>query len=300
MPAFKEAGAKMRSVVSGGGTSAVHFGLKHGCSEARTDAEAVLNDASIDTIVIATRHGSHARQVLASIRAGKHVFCEKPLCLTHDELSEIEVEAGNRPNQLLMVGFNRRFAPHVIKMKSLLGATTAPKAIVMTVNAGEIPASHWTQDLAVGGGRIVGEACHFIDLLRHLIGSPITSHQASAMGLHPELAVREDKAIISLRFADGSIGAIHYLANGHRSVPKERLEIFVAGRVLQLDNFRRLRGWGWKNFKSMNLWRQDKGQFACARAFVQAVREGGRSPIPLQEVLEVSRIAIEVAGAVRS
>jgi predicted dehydrogenase len=191
---------------------------------------------------------------------------------------------------LLMVGFNRRFAPQVQKMKALLAGVTGPKAFVMTVNAGAIPAEHWTQDPAVGGGRIIGEACHFIDLLRFLAGVPIARAEALAMD-----SATGDSVSISLGFTDGSIGTVHYLANGSKAFPKERLEVFAAGRVLQLDNFRRLVGFGWPGFKSMNLWRQDKGQRACAAAFVEALRNGGPAPIPLEEILEVSRVAIEVA-----
>ncbi len=191
---------------------------------------------------------------------------------------------------LLMVGFNRRFAPQVQKMKVLLAGVTGPKAFVMTVNAGAIPADHWTQDPAVGGGRIIGEACHFIDLLRFLAGVPIARAEALAMD-----SATGDSVSISLGFTDGSIGTVHYLANGSKAFPKERLEVFAAGRVLQLDNFRRLVGFGWPGFKSMNLWRQDKGQRACAAAFVEALRNGGPTPIALEEILEVSRVAIEVA-----
>ncbi len=298
IPAFKAGGAKLRTIVSGGGVSAVHFGAKHGFAEASTgDAEA-LEDKNVDTIVIATRHNVHARQVLQALRAGKHVFCEKPLCLTLDELSGIETEAVARPNQLLMVGFNRRFAPLVVKIKALLAPITEPKSFVMTINAGEIPPNHWTQDPLVGGGRIIGEGCHFIDLLRHLAGAQIVSHHAIALGAHPGVPIRGDKVSISLAFADGSAGVIHYLANGHKGFPKERLEIFVAGRVLQLDNFRKLRGWGWQGFSAMNLWRQDKGTQACVNAFVVCIREGRPSPIPVGEVIEVSRVSIETALSV--
>ena len=195
-----------------------------------------------------------------------------------------------------MLGFNRRFSPHIVKMKEMLSSLDEPKSFIMTVNAGDIPADHWTQDREVGGGRIVGEACHFIDLLRHLAGCAITDHQAVSIGRHPAIAVRDDKTTITLSFADGSMGTIHYLANGHKSFPKERLEVFCVGRVLQLDNFRKLRGWGWNGFSKMNLWRQDKGQKACAAAFARAVQQGGPAPIPLEELLEVSRVTIEVAG----
>ena len=194
------------------------------------------------------------------------------------------------PAPLLMVGFNRRFAPQVQKMKALLAGVTGAKAFVMTVNAGAIPADHWTQDPVVGGGRIIGEACHFIDLLRFLAGAPITRAEALAMD-----SATGDSVGISLGFADGSIGTVHYLANGSKAFPKERLEVFAAGHVLQLDNFRRLTGYGWPGFRSMNLWRQDKGQRACAAAFVEALRNGGPAPIPTEEILEVSRVAIQVA-----
>lgn len=298
IPAFKAAGAHLRTVVSRGGVSAVHFGRKYGFDQASTDGEAVLADELISTIVVATRHDVHARQVLGALRAGKHVFCEKPLCLRLDELSEIEAEASARPGQILMVGFNRRFAPQIVKIRSLLSALAEPKTFVMTVNAGQIPLDHWTQDLAIGGGRLIGEGCHFIDLLRHLAGAPIIDHHTTAMGGRSGVAVRDDKVSVSLVFADGSMGVVHYLANGHKSFPKERLEVFVGGRVLQLDNFRKLRGWGWKNFSSMNLWSQNKGNGPCAAAFVDAVRRGDPAPIPLEEIIEVSRVTIQASHAI--
>jgi len=295
IPAFKAAGASLHTVVSGGGVSAVHYGKKHGFAQASTDDAAVVADSAVDTVVVATRHDAHGRQVLAALQAGKHVFCEKPLCLTLDELAEIEQTfEGDGPRPMLMLGFNRRFSPHVMKVKQLLATVAEPRSFVMTVNAGAIPADHWTQDKSVGGGRIVGEGCHFIDLLRHLAGAAIVSHHAVALGRHPALQITDDKATITLQFADGSVGTIHYLANGDKGFPKERLEVFCAGRVLQLDNFRKLRGWGWKGFSKLNLWRQDKGQVACARAFVDAVKNGSACPIPLDEVLEVSRVSIEV------
>jgi predicted dehydrogenase/threonine dehydrogenase-like Zn-dependent dehydrogenase len=293
IPAFKAAGASLRTLASAGGVSAVHFGKKFGFLKASTDWAASIADADVNTVVVATRHDAHARQVLAALRAGKHVFCEKPLCLTLADLAEIEAEARARPSQILMVGFNRRFAPQVQRIKQLLASVKEPKCFVMTVNAGKIPADHWTQDKAVGGGRIVGEGCHFIDLLRFLAGADIVRQHALAIGAHPALSVRDDKATLTLEFADGSIGTIHYLANGDKGFPKERLEVFCAGRVLQLDNFRKLRGWGWKGFTKMNLWRQDKGQAVCAKSFVDAVLGDGTAPITLDEVLQVSRASIE-------
>jgi predicted dehydrogenase/threonine dehydrogenase-like Zn-dependent dehydrogenase len=300
IPAFKAAGAGLHTVVSGGGVSAVHFGKKFGFSHAATEAIAVLDSTEVDTVVIATRHNDHATQVLAALRAGKHVFCEKPLCLKANELAQIETEASQRSQQILMVGFNRRFAPHVVKMKSLLAAIDAPKNIVITVNAGEIPADHWTQDPLVGGGRLIGEACHFIDLARHLIGNPITAQHAVALGRSPSMLICDDKVSLTLQFSDGSVATILYLANGDKGFPKERIEVFAAGRVLQLDNFLKLRGWGWPGFKKMNLWRQDKGVESFVTAFQSSITAGSAPPISLNEIIETTRVTIRLAEELRA
>lgn len=291
IPAFKATGVRLKTVASGGGVSGLHAGRKFGFEATTTDTPSVLADAEVNAVVITTRHNSHARFVLAALRAGKHVFVEKPLCLTLDELKEIEdfylkLKTENLKLPLLTVGFNRRFAPQVQKIKSLLGAVNGPKAFVMTVNAGAIPADHWTQDPEAGGGRIVGEACHFIDLLRFLAGAPIAEWRRMEM----ESCTR-DTVTLQLGFADGSMGTVHYLANGSKSFSKERLEVFAAGRVLQLDNFRRLTGFGWPGFSKMNLWWQDKGQNACAAAFIAAIRQGGPPPIPVEEIFEISRVS---------
>lgn len=294
IPAFKQAGAHLHTVASGTGVSGVHAGKKYQFEEATTDTEKLLRDTRVNTLVIATRHNSHARYVLAALAAGKHVFVEKPLCLNLDELQEIEAaygrrcEAGRPP--VLMVGFNRRFAPQVQRIKALLAGVRGAKSFVMTVNAGAISPDHWTQDTEVGGGRIVGEACHFIDLLRFLAGSPITRNSRMTMD-----CANGDTVSLQLGFADGSVGTIHYFANGSKAFPKERLEVFAEGQVLQLDNFRKLRGFGWLGFSSMNLWRQDKGQNACAAAFMAAIREGREAPIPFAEIFEVARVTIEAA-----
>jgi predicted dehydrogenase/NADPH:quinone reductase-like Zn-dependent oxidoreductase len=300
IPAFRSAGARLVTVASSAGVTGLHAGRKHGFEQTTTDTDSVFVDPAIDAVVITTRHDSHADLVEQALAAGKHVFVEKPLALTLDELARIERARLAAPAApLVMVGFNRRFAPQVQKMKALLSGVTEPKAFVMTVNAGAIPPSHWTQDAMVGGGRIVGEACHFIDLLRFLAGAPISGFEAMAIGKAPGVLVTDDKASITLRFEDGSLGTILYLANGHKSFPKERLELFAAGRILQLDNFRTLTGYGWPGFKGMKLWRQDKGQSACAAAFVHAVEHGGPSPIPFDELLEVGRATIGIAEALR-
>ena len=294
IPAFKSAEAHMKSVASSAGVSGLHAGRRHGFCETTTDTEAIFADDDTDIVVITTRHDSHARYVLAAIKANKHVFVEKPLCLTLDELAEIKnayrqkAQTGSLPQ--LMVGFNRRFAPQIQKMKELLAGVTEPASFVMTINAGAIPADHWTQDRQVGGGRIVGEVCHFIDLLRYLAASPIQSCQRSLMD-----SSTNDTLSLQLAFKNGSIGTVHYFANGPKSFPKERLEVFAAGGVLQLDNFRKMQGFNWPGFKKMNLSRQDKGQKACAKVFMDAVRDGGDAPICVDEIFEVSQLSIEMA-----
>jgi predicted dehydrogenase len=300
IPAFKQAGARLDTLVSNGGVTAFHHGHKAGFAQASTDVEAdVVRNQRVNAVVIATRHDTHARLACAALAAGKHVFVEKPLALAVEDVDAVEaawraaVERGQP--RLLTVGFNRRFAPLVKRMKALLAPVGAPMAIVYTVNAGAIAPEHWTQSRTAGGGRIVGEACHFVDLARFLTGQPIVDAKITTMGRHPAVAVREDKAAIVLSFADGSIATIHYLANGGKRFPKERVEVFCNDGVLALDNFIRLRGYDWRGFSGERLWRQDKGQGACAAAFVRAVEQGGEAPIPIAEIFEVARVTLQLA-----
>ena len=304
IPAFKEAGAALDTLVTSGGISGVHHGIKAGFKTAATELESLWNSDEINTVVIVTRHDAHASQVLSAVESGKNVFVEKPLALSLSEVEAIDAafqkvnDTRNDPLRL-MVGFNRRFAPHVIKMKSLLEIKHEPKAVIITVNAGGIPGEHWAQDPEVGGGRIVGEGCHFIDLMCFLVGYSITGHQTMMMGDAPGVEIRDDKVSISLSFTDGSFGTIHYLANGGNAFPKERIEVFCGDAVLQMDNYRVLTGFGWPSFKKMKLMKQDKGQTACAKAFVDSVKSGKPSPIPYEEVMESSRVSIEVAESLR-
>ncbi len=306
IPAFQKAGAQFHTIVTTGGVGGVIHGAKSGFMHASTDLAGVLSNSSINTVAIVTRHCSHANLVVQALKAGKSVFVEKPLAIHPDELAEVRAAYAqahesceeNRAGPQLMVGFNRRFSPQVQKIKALLQTVAEPKSFIMTMNAGAIAPNHWTQDQTVGGGRIVGEACHFIDLMRFLAGSPIVSIQARRMGNSPGLAVTEDKASITLGFEDGSFGTILYLANGSASFPKERIEVFAAGRILQLDNFRKLTGYGWPGFRKLNLWRQDKGQNACAKAFLQAIEQGVPAIAP-DEIFEVARVTLDVAEQLR-
>ncbi len=303
IPAMVKADARLHTIVSRAGVSGFVEGRKAGFEWASTTFDAVFETADIDVVLIATPHNSHASLVERALAAGKHVFVEKPLALTHGEIERVEAayktatQDGHGP--LLMIGFNRRFAPHVQRMKPLLDAETAPKSFVYTVNAGAIPASHWLQDPAVGGGRIIGEACHFIDLLRFLTGQPITHVRAQRIGAAPGVEVRDDKAVISLGFADGSIGTVHYFANGANDFPKERLEVTCDGKTMTLDNFRKLTVRGWDDPGASFDWglgSLDKGHDACMVAFLDAIRLGRAAPIPLEEILEVSRVTIDAAA----
>jgi len=291
LPALRATGAKLSTVVSAGGVSSLHAARKFGFAKAATDVDAAIADPEISSVVIATRHDNHAELILKALGAGKNVFVEKPLAIREADVDAIEAALRARPELLLMVGFNRRFAPHTRKLRELFPDPAARRSFIMTVNAGAIPANHWTQDPEIGGGRIIGEACHFIDLLRFLAGSPLAGHSARRLAA--------DTASIELGFENGSIGAIHYFANGAKSFPKERLEVFSEGRIVQIDNFRDLKGYGWAVAPRIKLSAQDKGQRAAMAAFVTAVETGGAAPIPPDEIFEVARVTIDIARGLR-
>lgn len=299
IPAFKKAGAQLHSLVTVKGTNSVINGKKAGFLFASTNTEEMLKESSVNTVVVATQHNTHSKFVIDGLNANKHVWVEKPLAIDKESLSLIEstyydAHTNNKgiTGPQLMVGFNRRFSQHVKKMHELLSVVKAPKSILVTVNAGFIPKDHWTQDPLVGGGRIIGECCHFIDLMRFLVGQKIVSVDGRSMFEKSSRSILEDRSSITLGFEDGSFGTILYLANGASNFPKERIEVFADGKVLQLDNFRKLKGYGWKGFKKLNLWSQDKGQQACTEAFINAVRDG-KPCIPAEEIFEVARVTIE-------
>ena len=298
IPAFAETSASLHSVCSMAGVSAMRIGKKFGIATATTSVVEVLTGPESNTVVISTRHDSHAEYVCAALEAGKHVFVEKPLALTVEQLTSIRAAyAKTRGDAAVMVGFNRRFAPHVIEMKRLLAARAEPPSMVMVVNAGTIPAEHWTQDPAIGGGRIIGEGCHFVDLLRHLAGSPIVSISAFVVR-GSDGRVPPDTVTATLQFGNGAIGTIHYFSNGSKAFPKERLEVFCGGGILQLDNFRTLTGFGWPGFSKLHTRRQDKGNRACVAEFVANLAAGKGAPIPFDELIEVHEATFQIAAAV--
>jgi len=297
IPAFKQGNAHLYSIASKSGVSGIHAGKKFGFEATTTNTDQLFSDPKVDVFVIATRHNTHSQYAIKALEANKHVFVEKPLAINLSELQQVQDafenahQNGKGPH--LMVGFNRRFAPQVQKMKELLSIINEPKSFIMTMNAGPIPPEHWIQDIAVGGGRIIGEACHYIDLMRFLSGSPIVEWYVQSMGDD----ILKDKVTINIKFKDGSFGSIHYFANGNKRFPKERIEVFCSGGIIQLDNFRKMKGYNWPGFSKMNMGRQDKGHKAEVTAFINAVKNGGSSPIPFDELMEVSRTTIEIANA---
>jgi predicted dehydrogenase/threonine dehydrogenase-like Zn-dependent dehydrogenase len=292
LPAIKRVGGvTLVGVCAANGSHSHHTAKKFGFSYSATDEESLISDPGINTVVVATRHHLHARQVLAALKAGKHVFCEKPLCLNEDELRDIVravVRAGDdQPSvgkPLLMVGFNRRFAPLALRLKIFLRGIQEPLAVHYRVNAGFIPPDHWLNDPEQGGGRVIGEVCHFVDFLTFLVGAAPIEVQAHSLANPGKYS--NDNVVCSLRFAEGSQGTISYLANGDKSYSKERVEVFGGGAVAALEDFRRLdlvRGSQKQVFRS--FLRQDKGHRGEWEAFVGVLRNGGDSPIPFAEIV---------------
>lgn len=294
LPALKNAGATLKTIVAPGGLSAAIVARKGEFDAVSSDTADIMDDAGIDTVFVLSRHSSHASLTATALAAGKHVFVEKPLAVDSDGLAAVRAAHEAAPDRLLMVGFNRRFAPLTKTVRAALAAAVEPSAIIMTVNAGKLPSNHWTLDTGEGG-RIIGEGCHFVDLARHLVGSPITSVRATGLPAAPGTHPSGDSVSITLGFADGSIATILYLANGSAGFDKERIEVFNGGRILRIENFRKLVSIGWPGVASVRGWSQDKGHAACAAAFLDSIRSGKPSPIPAEELFEVHAATIEAA-----
>lgn len=289
MPIFKDSGVILNSVLSESGLSASVAQNKFKFLKSESDHKKVIASDDVDAIVISTRHDSHATFVVDSLNAKKHIFVEKPLCINHEQLENIVLSKQNNDNKILMVGFNRRFSPHIQKIFSLIENIKSPKSFTMNINAGNIEKKHWLNSPEKGGGRLIGEVCHFVDLLRYLSASPIIfSSVISSSNFN-------DSLIINLKFEDGSIGSINYFINGHKTVSKERLEVFVDNKILFLDNYSKLRGSGWKNFRSYKTWSQDKGQKQCIQAFINSIKSSGNSPVPFDELVEVTKTCIDLS-----
>jgi len=287
LPAIKQIrGIDLVAVSAANGSHARHAANKFCFRSCTTDEQEILNHPAINTVVITTRHHLHARQVIAALRSGKHVFCEKPLCLNAEQLSGIVSAHADSVSAraLLMVGFNRRFAPLAVRMKHFVQEAGEPLALHYRINAGFLPVDHWLNDPLQGGGRILGEVCHFVDFLCFLTGSSPVEVETRSLPNPGQYS--NDNVVCSLRFADGSQGTISYLANGDKSYSKERIEVFGGGNVAVLEDFRRLeliRGGKKHLFRS--FLRADKGHRGEWAAFIAAIQTGGKSPVHFREVV---------------
>jgi predicted dehydrogenase/threonine dehydrogenase-like Zn-dependent dehydrogenase len=284
IPGMKAAGANMKYIASAGGLTAKILAKKGNISIATSDYHEILNDKEVDTVMVTTRHNLHAKMVIESLQAGKNVFVEKPLCLTEEELQDIITAQHSTLSTHLLVGFNRRFAPLAQKMKQLLGE--GPKNIVATMNAGFIPPNLWVHDPEVGGGRIIGEACHYIDLCTFLAGSKITAVCMNSMGTQSQ--ENTDNASILLKYDNGTNAVINYFANGSKAYSKERIEVYNQEKTLILDNWRILRGYGTKGFSRMKT-KLDKGHKNQFRLLVESIQKGGHPIISFDEIVNTTR-----------
>jgi predicted dehydrogenase/threonine dehydrogenase-like Zn-dependent dehydrogenase len=296
LPAMKAAGAQTVGLCASSGARVGSSAGKFGFEFCTTDEEEVYSDASINTIVIATRHHLHAMQVLRALESGKNVFCEKPLCLNEEELEQIERAYSRSGGDLrVMVGFNRRFAAMARRMKDFFAHAGGPFAMHYRVNAGELPKDHWIEDAELGGGRILGEVCHFVDFLSFLCGAAPVSVSARRLN-----SAGGQDVIASLEFADGSQGTISYLCSGDRAFSKERVEVFGGGSVAVLDDFRRLemvrQG---RKYLSRSWLKQDKGHTAEWKAFSESFQSGFPAPISFEEIAASTRATIRIVDSIR-
>jgi predicted dehydrogenase len=282
-------------IASSGGLHAEHSGKKFGFAYAASSDDEIINNPAINTVAILTRHDTHAELVIKALKAGKNVFVEKPLAINSVQLSAISKQLkANSP--LLTVGFNRRFAPLAQKLSEFTKDHREPMHVHYRVNAGYLPFNHWTQDQTIGGGRIIGEGCHFIDFITFLVGAAPVS--VSAHALPDNGKYREDNVSMTFAFPDGSIGVVDYLANGDKSFPKERVEVFCGGRIAILDDFRALELIENGNRKTIKG-AQDKGWKNEMKAFAQAIREGGQPPIPYEQLIGVTKAAFAAVESIR-
>lgn len=300
VPAIQKSGAfHLKTICSAGGTSAAHTAKETGFEVAATDEDSVFDDPSIDTVFSITQHHQHAGHVLKALAAGKNIFVEKPLCLTIEELNEITsslLEHENPP--ILMVGFNRRFSPAATMVKDFYSKTTTPLAVTIRFNAGAIPADHWTQNDEEGGGRIVGEACHAIDLATYLTGSVPVRVYAESVGSERPDAITDDQCAITLRHANGSISTIGYFASGDKAFPKERIEVFGGGKVAVIDDFHTVTTCTGGKMNKQKL-RQDKGHEQEIATLAKSLEQGGKGPISWEELRSVTLASILAVRSLR-
>ena len=287
IPVLSKLKANLKYIVSSRGLSGTILAKKYNIQQSSTDLDLVLKDNEVDAVIITTRHNQHAEHVLKALEANKHVFVEKPLALTREELSKIDV-AYQKTQKSLTVGFNRRFSPFIQDAKKQLGNSTNPINVIATMNAGAIPKSHWVQDMSVGGGRIIGEACHYIDLISFLTGSEVEEVVMNAQGINPTSDT--DNASILLKYKNGSQGVIHYFSDGHKSYSKERIEIYDQGKTMIIDNFRKSTYYGYKSSGLKTT--QDKGHKEQFKRWNNLITTGGNEIIPFSSIMNTSKASI--------
>jgi predicted dehydrogenase/threonine dehydrogenase-like Zn-dependent dehydrogenase len=301
LPRVRQLDVQLRGVATASGPSAQQTGSRFGFVFATTDWQQVVHDDSVDAILVATRHDLHASVAAAALRAGIAVFLEKPMALSESELDAV-LDAWRSSGRVLMVGFNRRFAPTYQQLAAAFSGRRGPLVMSYRVNAGVVPRGAWVLDPAQGGGRLIGEACHMVDLMQHLAGAPVELvHTQPLPGIHAEIA---DDFLLTLTFRDGSIGSLTYASGGDRSLPKERLEVFCGGRAAVLDDFRalELHAGGRRRASGHGLLsaKQDKGHTAEIEAFLDAVHHGKPSPIHPEAAAHVTRVTFAAVESART
>jgi predicted dehydrogenase/threonine dehydrogenase-like Zn-dependent dehydrogenase len=296
LPCLKKTPAKLKFISSSAGLSGTTLAKKFGIAQSTTDNSFILNDKDVDLVVVTTRHNAHASMVADALNAGKHVFVEKPLALNQEELDKILV-AYTQSGKTVSVGFNRRFAPLALQMKKVLGSSHTPMNITATMNAGFIPDNSWVHDMEIGGGRIIGEACHFIDLITYLAGSKVKAVCMNAMGIQPK--ENADNASILLKYENGTNAVINYFSNGSKAYSKERVEVYHQNQTLIMDNWRKLKGYGFKNFSSASSG-QDKGHQNQFNLLIDAVIKGNNSIISMDELVNTTKASFAAIESLKS
>ena len=285
LPNLKKLNANIKYIASSGGLSSTIMAKRHNIANSTSNYKEMFSDSDVDLVLITTKHNMHASMVLESIKAGKSVFVEKPLALTSDELTEI-ISEYDKQKVSLSVGFNRRFAPLAKKMKKLLGNDNTPINIIATMNAGFIPADVWVHDMEVGGGRIIGEACHYIDLCTYFSGSKVIAVCMNAMGINPDEST--DNASILLKYENGTNAVINYFSNGSKAYSKERVEVYSQEHTLVMDNWRKLKSYGFKGASNSSS-KQDKGHYNQFNELITQQIQGGNSIIPFEEIINTTK-----------
>lgn len=295
LPAIYKSGASLKYIASSGGVTGTALAKKYDFSFSTTDYKEIINDNEVDLVLITTRHDQHASMVVECLEKNKNVFVEKPLAINNAELNEIIKTYSKSNKNTLTVGFNRRFSPHSMKVKSLLD--NSPINVIATMNAGAIPQNIWIHDMNVGGGRIIGEACHFIDLITFYTGSKVISVCMNAMGVNPK--ENTDTATILLKYENGSTGTINYFSNGSKEYPKERIELYSQDRTIVVDNFRVTTAFGFKNFKKLKT-SLDKGHKKQFELLINQVKTGGQSLIPINEIINTTQASFAAIESLKN